>query len=139
MVRKVLSKYGESPPADGSSDRKIVTSTPINPIDEVIEALDQNPPKPMTKRGVANLQQMRFDLDDLKELVRDAVSYGRYRDSEWCEFSETSPWFACDSYEIKRREYIENAHKYLEVCYFVKFCIHKSGSLICTFSCHFSS
>lgn len=139
MVRKVLSKYGESPPVDGSTNRKIQTKEPLNPVDEVLSILNDSLPKTMTRKSIADLQRMRFDEEELRELIIYAANYGHYRDSEWCEFSDKSPWFACDSYEVKRREYIENANKYLDVCYFLKFCIHKSGNIICTFSCHFSN
>lgn len=138
MVRKVLSKYGESPPVDSKAPRKISTKEPINPVSEVLQILEISLPKVMTKRSIKFMQSTQFDDEELRDVLKYAIEYGRYIDSEWCEFSETSPWFACDSYQVKQKEYISASHKELEICYFLKFCIHKSGNLICTLSFHFS-
>ncbi|WP_218956095.1 hypothetical protein [Acinetobacter sp. YH12035] len=138
MVRIVLSKYGDSPPSDSSSSRKIQTQGPLNPPDEVLEVLKRSLPKTMTRKSIADLQRLGFDDQDLKVLIMDALQKGRYIDSEWCETSPESPWFACDSYELNRKEYNESSYKDLDVYYFLKFCINKAGKLICTFSCHLS-
>ena len=138
MVRTVLSKYGDSPPSDLSSSRKIQTKEPLNPPIEVLGILKCSLPKTMTRKSIADLQRLGFDDHDLKFLIMDTLQNGRYIDSEWCEINPNSPWFACDSYELKRKEYNESSYKDLDVHYFLKFCINKTGKLICTFSCHLS-
>lgn len=139
MVRIVLSKYGDSPPSDPTQDRKIPTNkTPLYPTKEVIEILKKSLPKTMTRKSVGDLQRLGFDDNDLKMLIMETLHNGTYIDSEWCEINAESPWFACDSYHFKRKEYNEFAYKDLDANYFIKFCINKAGSLICTFSCHLS-
>lgn len=138
MVRIVLSKYGGSPPSDSSTDRKIQTQGPLNPPKEVLDILKGNLPKTMTRKSISNLQGLGFDDNDLKTLIMDTLQNGRYIDSEWCEINPKSPWYACDSYELVRKEYNEYSYKYLDANYFLKFCINKAGNLVCTFSCHLS-
>ncbi|MDO7436861.1 hypothetical protein [Acinetobacter nosocomialis] len=139
MVRKVLSKYGETPPTDDMQSRKILTNGPINPVEEVLSLLQKTLPTTMTRKSISDLQRLGFDAEDLRELIHLAVTTGFYRDSEWCNSKLDGPWFACDSYEVKRKEYVETANKEFEIQYFIKFCINKAGNLICTFSCHLSN
>lgn len=139
MVRKVLSKYGDNPPTNDLQNRKIASTGPINPVEEVLAILKNTLPKTMTRKSSADLQHLGFDDKDLKNLIYCALTTGQYRDSEWCSFKTDGPWFACDSYEVKRKEYVENAGKEFEYPYFIKFCINKAGDLVCTFSCHLSS
>ncbi|PVZ90397.1 hypothetical protein C9426_01570 [Serratia sp. S1B] len=93
----------------------------------------------MTKKSGLDLQSLSFDAEDLKMLICAAITNGRYRDSEWCTTQPNGPWFACDSYEVNRKEYVENAGKEFVYPYYLKFCINKLGNLVCTFSCHLSS
>ncbi|ESK41233.1 hypothetical protein P256_00222 [Acinetobacter nectaris CIP 110549] len=137
MVSKVLSKYGGTPPS--GDNRKIKTLAPINPKDEVLSILKKSLPKTMTRKSIVDLQHLSFDLEDLKGLIKEALEKGKYRDSEWCQSKSESPWFACDSYELKKNEYVDAAQKEFEMNYFLKFCIHKSGDIVCTFSCHLSN
>lgn len=138
MVRCVLSKYGDKPPNTDEEDRKIQTIGPINPISEILSILNNSMPQTMTRKSISDLQRLALDATDLRELICCAVSQGKYRDSEWCTTKAHGPWYACDSYELKRKEYIEAANKELVVHYYIKFCINKLGNLICTFSCHLS-
>ncbi|WP_119025839.1 hypothetical protein [Acinetobacter soli] len=139
MVRKVLSKYGENPPSTDEQNRKISSKGAINPVEEVLSILSTSLPTTMTRKSLSDLQGLSLDYEDLKDLIYCAVTEGHYRDSEWCTTKPNGPWYACDSYEVKRKEYVENAGKTFEFHYFIKFSINKIGSLICTFSCHLSS
>lgn len=139
MVIKVLSKYGDQPPTDLNPNRKIKTEIPLNPQKEVLSILSRNKPAAMTRKSNTDLQRLSLDLEDLGDLIEEAVKYGKYRDSEWCQSNSGNIWFACDSYELRKKEYIENAYKEIDVNYFLKFCINKNGDVVCTFSCHLSS
>ncbi|TEU30147.1 hypothetical protein E2B99_03450 [Alkanindiges illinoisensis] len=84
------------------------------------------------------MQALGWDLKDVCDLLHEAFDSGQYIDSEWC-LNKKGHWLACDSYRIRRREFIEAAHKVMQIEYFIKFCIGKMGAIVLIVSCHLSS
>lgn len=83
------------------------------------------------RRDVPNLG---WDENDVAGLIR-SLTPGDYKDSEWCDNGKGA-WAACDAYTIRRREWVEAAHKEMTVEYFLKFAIGKTGALVLMVSCH---
>ena len=75
---------------------------------------------------------------DVLELLKCALTTGIFKGSEWCVAKPGGSWAACDSYQVIRSEWVENAHKNMQFEYYVKFAIGKSGDLILIVSCHLS-
>lgn len=138
MVRKVLSRYNHSPPDDETANRKIQTPSALYPVDEVRSILKPDSIDYATNKASFQAQQLSFSFDDICELINDAFDTGRYIDSEWC-IGKRGHWLACDSYCIRRHEFIEAAHKVMQIEYFIKFCIGKMGTIVLIVSCHLSS
>ena len=82
-------------------------------------------------RDVANLT---WDADDVAELIQ-SLTPSDYKDSEWCDNGKGA-WAACDAYTVRRREWVEAAHKEMTMEYFLKFAIGKTGALVLMVSCH---
>lgn len=89
-----------------------------------------------TRKCKDDLQKYFLDAEDAAGLLSEALQYGRYRDSEWCEQRPTGPWAACDAYTLMRKEWIPHAHKELQIEYYLKFAIARTGTVILLVSCH---
>lgn len=89
-----------------------------------------------TRKCKDDLQKYTLDATDVVELLTEALRYGRYRDSEWCEQRPKGPWAACDAYTLTRKEWIPHAHKEFHIEYYIKFAIAKTGTVILLVSCH---
>ncbi len=85
-------------------------------------------PGDRVKIGVVPL----YPLDRVRALAKDPH---QYIDSEWCT-NGFGVWAACDAYEVQRREWVKTANKEMNMVYFVKFAIGKTGALVLVVSCH---
>lgn len=129
--RRILSLYEDNPPCEGG-ERKIFGG-PLYTADQVVSAVQAIPWTRKCKNDTANL---RIDTDDLLILIKDAVTQGKYKDSEWCTDKPDGNMVACDSYVYKKRVWSDNQSKEVIDEYFVKFCVGRSGVLLLTVSCH---
>jgi hypothetical protein len=132
----IVSQYsGELPKADG--DRKIRgLKGPLYDPAAVLSLIDKGKLVPWSKGCLKDMQKWEFDQEDIEELTSYAIKTGRYRDSEWCEPKANGPWAACDAYYFTRREWNENAYKEMNIEYFVKVAIGKTGKILLLASCH---
>lgn len=129
--RKILSQYKNSPPEDG--DARKILGGPLYTEDQVISAVQAIPWTRKCKNDTANL---RLDNDELLSLIKDAVTLGRYKDSEWCTDRPDGNFVACDSYVYKKRVWSDSQSKEVIDEYFVKFCVGQNGVLLLAVSCH---
>lgn len=142
MVNTVnVSAYKGTPPQEPSVDgRHYIEGGPIYSLEDLESLLDQgeNLLRLWTKDCVKDVQNLfDGDLSGVLELLKTiAADKARYLKSEWCVQKPTGPWAACDSYQILREEWIQHAHKYMSIEYYVKFAIGKTGSLLLVISCH---
>ena len=135
----ILSARGTNPPADAASPRGI-SGGPLYPAPEVMALLDQGERvlKVWTRKCTQDLQALAFDDDAALRLVRDALTTGRFRCTEWCT-NNGHAWAACDAYTLRRSEWVQGLGRE-DVCnYYVKFAIGKTGMLLLLVSCHLSS
>lgn len=131
----ITSRYSDNPP-DKMTDRVKIPGGPLYPAEEIIRILDAAPPVLATRKCAQDAQNLCLDLADIGHLIKEAVSHGQYIDSEWCEQKAGGPIAACDAYKLRRMEWNEAAHKYLECRYYLKFAIAKTGKIVITISCH---
>lgn len=132
---RVVSRFSEQPPLSMNGRAKIAGG-PLYSADEVVRILNDAPPVFGTSKCIKDAQNLCLDDTAVGMLLKEAVTQGRYKDSEWCELKSGGPIAACDAYELKRMEWNEFAHKELECNYFLKFAIAKTGKIVVTVSCH---
>ncbi len=139
MVNKtIVSRYQAALPPSAGANRTI-RAGPLYPAADVMTLLTiegSGAVRAWTRKASADLQKLSLDADDLVELIKDALTQGRYRRSEWCIQRPNGPWAACDAYSLERREWNQYAHKELPVEYYVKFAIAKTGKVLLLASCH---
>lgn len=140
---KNVSAYEGPPTASPSSkDRHYIEDGPIyelQSIEKVLE-LGESGLFLWTKECIKDVRdRLELEMSDLLSLFQ-IISSGNatYLKSEWCIQKPNGSWAACDSYSIKREEWIKYAHKYMDITYYIKFAINKSGKLLLTISCHTS-
>lgn len=139
MVRTtIVSRFsGELPHEEGVS-RKI-PGGPLYPADEVLALLADSGNQAVhawTRKCGKDMQKWALDTDDLQELIKLALQSGRFRGAEWCEQRPGGPWAACDAYSLVRKEWVEWAHREMDIEYYVKFAIAKTGKVLLVVSCH---
>lgn len=139
MVNKAinLSAYQGTPPSDGSADRRIVGG-PLYSVTDALALLGKGESALVawTRKCADDLERLTLDIPDVQTLIREALQFGRYRNSEWCVQKPTGPWAACDAYQLERSEWVEAAHKNIIFEYYIKFAIGKTGKLLLVVSCH---
>lgn len=132
---RIVSRYqGRGPSND--NNRIIRTKEPLYPIEDILEILEEGKAVAWSKGCVRDMQKWEFDIDDCKSLIRDAIRFGQYVNSQWCQGKEDGPWAACDSYSISRREANRNGQGEQYYEYYVKFAIATNGTVLLMVSCH---
>lgn len=134
-----VSRYGGVPPTD-AEERRIETSAPLYAAPEV-EGILGDPGchvVPWTAKAANDAKTLGLDETELKDLLRVAVSEGRYRGAVWCIQRPEGPWAACDEYELTRIELAPASGNSIRCHYYVKFAIARTGQAILVVSCHLS-
>jgi len=141
MVNNVfnVSVYEGEPPSE-TSESRIYIDGPLYSVERVLEILDLGEEQThlWTNRCRKHVQNLALDMLEVQTLVRDAVTQGKYLNSEWCVQKPTGPWAACDGYRVIRNEWVEYAHREMRFEYYVKFAIGKTGKILLLVSCHTS-
>lgn len=139
MVNSIIvSRYSNDLPLAGSVSRKILGG-PLYTASEVLGLLregGENGVLAWTRKCQQDMQKFSLDNDDVCELIKTALHSGRYKDSEWCVQHPNGPWAACDAYTLQRREWMERIDGYLDMEYYIKFAIAKTGQMLLVASCH---
>lgn len=133
----ICSRFTGPPPPNGHF--RTIPNGPLYPPAEVLqllEALSEDAVLAWTVKCIADLQKWNLDAEDLVELLRIAVTRGKFRKSEWCVQEPEGPWAACDSYIVTRKEFIEKAYRDMDIEYYLKFAISKTGIVMLVVSCH---
>ncbi|MDQ7051031.1 MAG: hypothetical protein Q9M92_16465 [Enterobacterales bacterium] len=137
MVNTInLSRYqGKPPKAD--TNRKIAGG-PLYSAEELLLILETgvNSFTPITKRCLADIERFELSHDDIISLLRLCAESGKFRGSEWCRGSKDGHWLACDAYSVCRQEWIKASSKNMNIEYYLKFAIGKTGQVILMVSCH---
>ena len=142
MVRNIIvSQYSKGPVPAKDSCRKI-SGGPLYDVNSVLGVLASTETQSLqiwTRKGLKDLRVLNLDEQDLRELLSLAVNRGRFVGSEWCAQNENGPWAACDAYSVSRREWIANARKEMNIEYYMKFSLSKSGRILLLVSCHLTN
>ena len=121
------------------SPQRRIAAGPLYAVDDVLEALAAQTLRVVTRKAMRDVQALSLDDEELAQLIRRAVQYGRYKNSEWCETGRTHAaisWAACDAYTVSRDEWNETAGKSFPCEYYLKFAIGKTGLVLLVVSCH---
>lgn len=134
-----VSAFIQDPPT-GTTNGRININGPLYKIEDVLKILESkgNTTIPWTRKCTQDIQNLALDTDDIRDLLKQAITQGRYLNSEWSVQKPTGPWAACDSYRLQREEWADYAHKYISCNYYVKFAIGKTGKILLLVSCHVS-
>lgn len=136
-----ISAYQGMPPSSAGDRRNPISGGPLYQPEEVLALLDKGDDQTVlwTRKCKNDVQVvLAYEMAEVRSLVREAITQGRYINSEWCVQKPTGPWAACDSYKIERSEWVEHAHKDMRIEYYVKFAIGKTGKILLLVSCHLS-
>tara|TARA_B100001559_G_C16463012_1_gene605085 strand:+ start:718 stop:1170 length:453 start_codon:yes stop_codon:yes gene_type:complete len=141
---KNISAYEGEPPMN--LEPRSIDDGPLYAKDKVLNALTRKVvPKPFTKKCVHDLERYSLDLEnDVPELIREALTVGRFIGSEWCKGKSPKLVIACDAYSLHRKEWVQYAHKEMCFEYYVKFALKRpkdensEPELILIASCHLS-
>ena len=133
-----VSQYDGSPPPDSEDGDHSIDDGPLYPPSDVLGILGagEDAITLWTKNCIRDVQNMSMENADVAALIGTALRQGRYTNSQWCVAKSGGAWAACDAYSVTREEWIGHAHKYMDIEYYVKFAINRSGKLILTVSCH---
>ena len=137
MVRMVVvSEYSLNPPEDGQGRVKIA-SGPLYELARVQRLAAAGGLNTWTDRcDKAVYDLFAGDLEAVAGLLGH-LRPGEYRDSEWCTNGRNA-LAACDAYTLRRLEWVASTGKEMDVEYFVKFAVGKTGQLVLLVSCHLS-
>jgi hypothetical protein len=129
---KVISEYSGGPVP---GDRVKIGVGPLYPLERV-RALAKDPQqlRLWTRRCAKDVMNLDWSEVNVAQLLADLHPH-QYIDSEWCT-NGFGVWAACDAYEVQRRDWVKTANKEMNMVYFVKFAIGKTGALVLIVSCH---
>lgn len=132
----IVSQYtGELPKSN--QDRKIKGQQgPLYDRTTVLDVLDEGKLVPWSKGCLADMQKWELEQSDIEDLTRYAIKSGQYINSQWCQAKAGGPWAACDAYRFIRKEWNGNAFKDMDVEYYIKVAIGKTGKVLLLVSCH---
>lgn len=135
---RIVSRYSGKLPLGEGVSRKI-PGGPLYPPSEVLALLADSGSQAVhawTDKCNRDIQKWSLDAEDLCELIEIAVRSGRFRGAEWCEQRPNGPWAACDAYSLVRREWMAFAHREMDMEYYIKFAVAKTGTVLLVVSCH---
>lgn len=135
-----ISAYEGHPPTEVGKERSRIRGGPLYEVEDVMALLAQGDDQSRlwTRKCIRDVARLAFDIADVRELLKQALTSGMYVNSEWCVQKPTGPWAACDSYRLSRQEWNDAVYKALSYEYYVKFAIGKTGKLLLLVSCHLS-
>lgn len=132
VIFRIVSEYSGGP---DPGDRVKIGVVPLYPLNRV-RALAADPQhlRLWTKKVANDVLNLDWGEVDVAELLV-GLRPDEYIDSEWCT-NGCGVWAACDAYAVRRREWVKTANKNMDMVYFVKFAIGKTGALVLVVSCH---
>ncbi|HSV36472.1 MAG TPA: hypothetical protein VLI46_12995 [Ramlibacter sp.] len=129
----VISEYSSTSPTTGGGEK--IPGGPLYELPRVQAiAKDGTGIALWTRDCAKDVRELGWDADDVAKLIQQLCD-ANYKDSEWCE-NGRGAWAGCDAYSIRLSEWVPTAQKEMQIEYFVKFAIGKTGALVLTVSCH---
>jgi hypothetical protein len=132
-----ISRFPESVPDDvATGGNRTITDKPIYDPDEVLDLARAESVMFWTRGARLDAAKWSLDTSDLSQLVATAIQDGRFQGAQWCQQSSDGPWAACDSWSVTRSEWIDTAGKYMDITYYLKFAISRTGTVLLMVSNH---
>ena len=134
----IVSRFSGNLPLGRNRSRKIAGG-PLYPAEEVLELLRVAGGQGVhawTAKSISDTAELELDAEDLFKLVQMAIKDGRFLGSQWCVQGRDGPWAACDAYSLVRSEWIPAAGKDMDIGYYIKFAIARTGKALLMVSCH---
>jgi hypothetical protein len=131
----ILSRYREGLDP-GFVGRQKIAGGPLYPVEDILPLVEAETIIAWTSKCIKDLQKWSLDTEDMAELIKLAVTNGRYKDSQWCQQKPNGAWAACDAYTVIEERWNENTNQYQDTEFYLKFAIGKLGNVILTISCH---
>lgn len=129
---KIISEYSGGP---DPGDRVKIGIEPLYSLERVRAlANDHKQVRLWTRKTAKDVLNLVWSEVDVAELLVELQPH-QYIDSEWCT-NGYGVWAACDAYAVRRREWVSTVNKEMNMEYFVKFAIGKTGALVLVVSCH---
>ena len=119
----------------GGGDRRI-SDAPIYDPDQLLALAQAENVTFWSKGARRDAVKWSLDIPDVSRLVVAALQGGRFLRSEWCQSKAGGPWAACEAWIITQREWVENASKYMDITYYLKFAISRTGRILLMASNH---
>jgi len=132
----ILSEYSSNPPEALGTGRIKIASGPLYELARVQKLVQEEEKlKAWTEKCRRDVRKW-FD-DDLAKVASliGALKTTDYIDSEWCE-NGNGAVAACDAYSIHCVETAPATGQALQMEYFLKFAVSKTGALVLMVSCH---
>ncbi len=132
-----ISAYEGKAPTSNDKNR-IISEVPLYNTARILEILKEGDENtiPWTRRCIQDIECLSLDKSDVRTLIKDAITNGTYKNSQWCTQKPAGPWAACDAYQLFRSEWVQYAKKNMRIEYYVKFAIGKTGKILLLVSCH---
>lgn len=132
-----ISRFPQSvPDAAVRGANRDIASTPIYDQEEVLSLARAENAMFWTRGARRDAAKWSLDTSNVAELIATALQGGRFQGAQWCQQSPDGPWAACDAWSVTRSEWIENAGKYMEITYYLKFAISRTGTVLLMVSNH---
>jgi len=133
MVNSMILSRHEGDTPDVGANRKIPNG-PLYP--DIIDKIDNCTVVAWTKKCALDVQDLSLDEEDLVYWIKEAVSHGVFKGSEWCQNGQQGAWAACDAYTVKAAYWNETTGRQMSCQYYIKFCINRTGNVVMTVSFH---
>jgi len=132
-----LGLYDAEQPPDCGTQRIVIDGGPLYPAQAVLTVLQRGDQalRVATRKCTKDVESLCLNHPALVDLIRQAITQGSYKNSEWCRLNERSV-AACDAYVLSRAEWRDDLCKTLDCQYYLKFSIGRSGALLLLVSCH---
>lgn len=144
VIRKNVScRQDLTPPREGSKGKALkISGGPLYKKTDVCELLSKGAAAINLWTEDCNYDvviKLEWDMQDVLCLIDLAMQKGIFKGSEWCHQSGEGPIAACDAYCVSRNEWVKTSNKEMNMTYFVKFSVSKTGMLMLVASCHLSN
>jgi len=132
-----ISQFPGPVPEDAIAGRnRLISKTPIYEHAKVLALAEDQDVNLWSSGSRRDATKWSLDIDDLSDLIASAIQGGRFVRAEWCQQCTNGPWAACEAWTVTRSEWIDNAGKWMEITYYLKFAISRTGTILLMVSNH---
>lgn len=127
---------GRLPDKVASGGDRRISDSPIYDTAELVTLAEAENVQLWSTGARRDAAKWSLDIPDISRLIVAAIQRGRFLGVEWCEAGRGGPWAACEAWVITQREWVETAGKYMDITYYLKFAISRTGSILLMASNH---